>query len=968
MRLPVRRLVIGFVLVSFVPLALLTWFSVSLSTKAVRSQAEARVRGTAASSAVAVGQEMDSLAELVRYYAQRPTLIAAMRQPSTDRNRRMLGFRLAELERARRGIATAFVSQPDGRLLDIIPATPAIMGKDFSFRDWYHGVTTTGRPYISEAYETAASGHARVVAAAVQIRAPGTKGKPGRVMGVLVAGYELDSIQRFVSQVSDAHDVQLTVTDQRGVLLASPATSPRGLRSRRDDPLVAAALRGQAGVSERTTSAGRVLSAYQPVTGVGWTVTAEVATDTALAPVHRLRDTVLAIAALLALVLLGGLVLLAGSLRQRARAERRLRASEERTRAILEAANEAFISMDTRGVITGWNAHAEQTFGWSRTEAIGRNLAQTIIPVPSREAHEQGRQRYLATGEGPVLNQRIELTALHRDGHQLPVEIVIWPVGSGEQTSFNAFAHDISQRRRAEEALRASQERLGLALEAASMGYWDRDIPSGDTVWSPQLETLFGFVPGSLDAAEAFTDRVHPQDRQTVQHWVEAATSGDQPGELKFRVLWPDGQVRWMQAQARLYRDGGGRPVRMVGVVVDVTERQHGEAALNQAKHEADQANRAKSEFLSRMSHELRTPLNAILGFGQLLQRDDLTERQRESADQVLRGGRHLLGLINEVLDISRIETGSLALSREAVNVHELLNETIDMIRPLAAEREVHIQAPSLKAGSWMVRADRQRLRQVLLNLASNAVKYNRYSGTIEFVCQAAADGRVRVLVRDTGPGIPADKLHRLFIPFDRLGAELTDIQGTGMGLVLSKQLLEAMGGTLAVDSIEGQGSSFTVELARAEDPLEHYEQALAAQPTRVQHPDSASERTVLYVEDNPSNLRLVERVLAERGRVQLFTATHGQPVQDLVRQHRPDLVLLDQHLPDLGGEEVLRRLQADPETAAVPVVVVSADATPGQIQRLLAAGASHYLTKPLDVAQFLEGVDQLLHAAHHAP
>jgi PAS domain S-box-containing protein len=974
MGLPVGRLIAGFVLVSVVPLALLTWFGVSLSTKAVRSQAEARVRDTATSSAVAVGQEMDSLAELVRSYAQRPTLLAAMRQPSTPHNHRMLGFHLAELQQARRGIAIAFVAQPDGRLLDIVPATPAIVGKDFSFRDWYHGVTTTttttttGRPYVSEVYETAAAGHARVVAAAVQIRAPGTKGKPGRVMGVLVAGYELDSIQRFVSQFSAARDVQLTVTDQRGVLLASPATSPRGLRSRRDDPLVAAALRGQAGVSERTTPAGRVLSAYQPVTGVGWTVTAEVATATAFAPVHQLRGTVLAIATVLGLVLLGGLVLLASSLRQRVRAEQQLRASEEGTWAILEAANEAFISMDTRGGITGWNAQAEQTFGWSRTEAVGRNLAQTIIPAPLRDAHEQGRQRYLATGEGRVLNQRIELTALHRDGHQFPVEIVIWPVGSGEQTSFNAFAHDISLRRRAEEAVRASEERLGLALEAASMGYWDWNIPSGETVWSPQLEVLFGFGPGSLDSAEAFTERVHPADREVVQGWVEAAANGGPSGELQFRVTLPDGEIRWMQTRAQVYRDGGGRPVRMVGVVVDVTERQHSEEALNQAKHEADQANRAKSEFLSRMSHELRTPLNAILGFGQLLQRDELTEGQRESADQVLRGGRHLLGLINEVLDVSRIETGSLALSREAVNVHELLNETIDLIRPLAAEREVHIEVPSLEGGSWTVRADRQRLRQVLLNLASNAVKYNRHGGTIEFVCQAAADGRVRVLVRDTGPGVPADKLPRLFTPFDRLGAELTDIQGTGMGLALSKRLTEAMGGTLTADSIEGKGSSFTVELARAEDPLEHYQQALAAQPTRVQHPDSASERTVLYIEDNPANLRLVQRVLAERGGVRLFTATHGEPVQDLVRQHRPDLVLLDQHLPDLGGEEVLRRLQADPETAAVPVVVVSADATAGQIQRLLAAGASHYLTKPLDVAQFLEVVDQLLHAAHHAP
>jgi len=423
-----------------------------------------------------------------------------------------------------------------------------------------------------------------------------------------------------------------------------------------------------------------------------------------------------------------------------------------------------------------------------------------------------------------------------------------------------------------------------------------------------------------------------------------------------------------MSGRGQVYRDSDERPVRMVGVVVDITERKRGEVALNQAKQEAERANRAKSEFLSRMSHELRTPLNAILGFGQLLQRDELTEGQRESIDQVLHGGRHLLGLINEVLDISRIETGSLALSQEAVNVYELLTETIDLIRPLAAERELRIQAPSAEGCSWTVRADRQRLRQALLNLASNAVKYNRHGGSIEFACDAAAEGRLRILVRDTGPGVAADKLHRLFTPFDRLGAEQTDIQGTGMGLALSKRLLEAMGGTLTANSIQGQGSTFTMELALAEDPLERYERASQTQPTLVQGRGFGPQCTVLYVEDNPSNLRLVERVLAERGGVRLLTATHGQPVHDLACQHQPDLILLDQHLPDLAGEEVLRRLQADPDTAAVPVVVVSADATAGQIQRLLAAGASHYLTKPLDVAEFLEVVDQLLHAAHHAP
>jgi signal transduction histidine kinase len=254
--------------------------------------------------------------------------------------------------------------------------------------------------------------------------------------------------------------------------------------------------------------------------------------------------------------------------------------------------------------------------------------------------------------------------------------------------------------------------------------------------------------------------------------------------------------------------------VALVNVRLQADERAAAVRAL-QAKQEADRANWAKSEFLSRMSHELRTPLNAILGFGQLLQLDDLSGEQQESVEQILRGGRHLLGLIDEVLDLSRIESGSLALSLEPVNVDEVVTETLDLIRPLAAQRALRIQVASPPDPASTVQADRQRLKQVLLNLASNAVKYNRPCGSISLECQTM-EGRVRIAVRDTGPGIPAANMPRLFTTFDRLGAEQTGIQGTGMGLALSKRLAEAMGGTLEAHSVEGQGTTFTVELASA--------------------------------------------------------------------------------------------------------------------------------------------------------
>jgi signal transduction histidine kinase len=258
--------------------------------------------------------------------------------------------------------------------------------------------------------------------------------------------------------------------------------------------------------------------------------------------------------------------------------------------------------------------------------------------------------------------------------------------------------------------------------------------------------------------------------------------------------------------------------VALLNARLQADERAAAAAAL-EAKREADRANTAKSEFLSRMSHELRTPLNAILGFGQLLQLDDLAEEQAEGVDHIVRAGQHLLGLINEVLDLARIESGHVALSPEPVGVYEVIKDTVDLIGPLAAERALRIDAPSPPDCTWTVHADRQRLKQILLNLGSNAVKYNHHGGSIRLTCHAGDDDRVRIAVTDTGPGIPADKLPRLFRQFDRLGAEHSAIQGTGMGLVLAKRLAEAMGGALTVASTEGQGTTFTLELSLAMEP-----------------------------------------------------------------------------------------------------------------------------------------------------
>jgi CheY-like chemotaxis protein len=387
------------------------------------------------------------------------------------------------------------------------------------------------------------------------------------------------------------------------------------------------------------------------------------------------------------------------------------------------------------------------------------------------------------------------------------------------------------------------------------------------------------------------------------------------------------------------------------------------EAEILQRSRELQEANRrlraadlAKSEYLSRMSHELRTPLNAILGFAQLMEMDELREDQQESLGYILSAARHLLALINEVLDIAAIEAGRLTLSLEPVWVADVVSETVSLIRPLADQQGILLVSPARTCDAHVL-GDRQRLKQVLLNLLSNAVKYNRPAGSVQLTCEHV-NGRLRVKVADTGPGIPAEALERLFVPFERLGSEHGTVEGTGLGLPLSKRLADAMGGSLELESIPQQGSTFWVELPLIEAPAEAAaDLAAAPQPEPEQVEQTGHDLTVLYIEDNVSNLQLVERVMQRRG-ITLISAMRPQLGLDLAGEHQPDLILLDLHLPDMPGQEVFRRLRANAKTAEIPVVVLSADARPNLISRMLDDGVRAFLTKPLDVKQLLELID----------
>jgi PAS domain S-box-containing protein len=416
--------------------------------------------------------------------------------------------------------------------------------------------------------------------------------------------------------------------------------------------------------------------------------------------------------------------------------------------------------------------------------------------------------------------------------------------------------------------------------------------------------------------------------------------------------------MRFVHTKKTPIAGADGRPEYLLGIALDITDRRAAEEAARLAKLEAERANRTKSEFLSRMSHDLRTPLNAILGFAQLLETDPLLAgEQLENVRQILKGGSHLLELINEVLDISRIEAGHLSLSIEPLQVSELVREVVDLMRPLASVRRISL-AVQLPAGADLcLLADRQRLRQVLVNLVGNAVKYNRDGGAVRIDGTRLGE-RVRLHVADTGPGIPPEKRQLLFQPFERLGAERSAVEGTGLGLAVAKRLIEAMSGRIGAESSD-EGATFWVELPVADENGRTTAGESTAQSVR-RH----DKGTILYIEDNRLNIRLVERLLTRRPGVRLVAAgTGADGIAAAIREH-PRVILLDLHLPDITGEEVLNRLRGDDRTAHIPVAVLSADVTGVQSERLRSMGAQAYLTKPLVLASLLDLIDAHLDGA----
>ena len=630
--------------------------------------------------------------------------------------------------------------------------------------------------------------------------------------------------------------------------------------------------------------------------------------------------------------------------------ERRRAGQELALRAeLLELAHDAVIVRDpAESRIRFWNREAETIYGYSRTEAqdqITHELLATIYPQS-----QQAVDRALAD-EGHWAG---ELRHRRKDGQLITVSSrqALARSQDGQPLAIIELNSDITERKGAEEALWRIREELELAQRIAEVGSFSIDQRSGVAVWSAELFRIFGRDPAQGPPSPGeLSAYIHPEDIELAQAAYEGRLFSDAQAELDVRLRTGDGAERIVRLIVRRGRQGSST---YTGTMQDVTRTRAVERALREQTAEAEKANRAKSEFMSRMSHELRTPLNAISGFTQLLQLDDLDPRQSENVDFVLKGADHLLALINDLLDLSRAEAGQMKVSPEPVALAYTTRDAVALVAPLAAESEIslHTDMTGLPHGTH-VHADAQRLKQVLLNVLSNAIKYNRPGGSVDVTFETLESGRVRTIISDTGIGIQPEHMAHLFEPFERLGAEQSAVEGTGLGLALSKRLLSAMHGTIHATSAPGVGSVFVIELELIPRPDGQRE---APDRNGTPAPDETVRLPrILYVEDNVSNLKLAERILERHATVELIPAMQGSIGLTLARQHRPDMIILDLHLPDMRGEDVLKRLKAEPETRDIPVVVLTADASRGLAERLARLGSCEFLSKPVDVPRFLK-------------
>ena len=647
--------------------------------------------------------------------------------------------------------------------------------------------------------------------------------------------------------------------------------------------------------------------------------------------------------------------------------------------AILNSANFSIIATDEKGTIQLFNIGAERMLGYSAAEMVNL-LTPTHISDPLEViARAVVLSRELETPIAPGFEALVfkakrgiediyELTCIRKDHSRFPAILSVTALRDAQNNiiGYLLIGTDNSARKQVEEQLRWTEESFRLMVESVTDYAIVMLDPQGRVVsWNSGAQRIKGYSAEEI-VGQHFS-RFYPSadiERGAPQRDLGVATAMGRFEDEGWRVR-KDGSVFWANVVCTAIRDQVGSLRGFAKLTRDLTERRKVDAELTNAKSAAEIANLAKSDFLSSMSHELRTPLNAILGFAQLMDSDlpQPTAGQKESIAQILQAGWYLMELINEVLDLAVIESGRMSWSIEPMSLTEVLLECQTMIEPQAQKRGVRVSFPRIDTPCF-IKADRTRVKQVIINLLSNAIKYNQVGGSVVVQCSASAPQRMRVSVRDTGAGLAPDQLAQLFQPFNRLGQEAGAEEGTGIGLVVTKRLIELMGGAIGVESTVGEGSVFWIELVVAAAPQLRPDEAELFVLTQQPLPQPAVPRTLLYVEDNPANLQLVQQIIARRADMRLMSARNGTLGIEIARALQPDVILMDINLPGISGIEAMQILRADSQTAHIPVVALSANAIPRDMERGLQAGFFRYLTKPIKVGEFLETLDVALEFA----
>jgi len=653
--------------------------------------------------------------------------------------------------------------------------------------------------------------------------------------------------------------------------------------------------------------------------------------------------------------------------------------------AIFNSANFSSIATDAQGVIQIFNVGAERMLGYDAIDVVDK-----ITPAGISDAHEiVVRAAALSTEFGtPItpgfealvfkatrgIEDIYELTYIRKDGSRFPAIVSVTALRDVEEKiiGYLLIGTDNTARKQVEaeqtllyQRLRDQQFYTRSLIESNIDALMTTDPRGIISDVNQQMEALTGCTRDELIGApfkNYFTD---PERAEAA---ITRVLREGKVTNYELTASARDGKETVVSYNATTLYDRDRKLQGVFAAARDVTDRkqfeyrlQESNIELENAKAAAEKANLAKSEFLSSMSHELRTPLNAVLGFAQLMESEvpPPTPTQTLSIDQILRAGWYLLRLINEILDLSMIESGRLTMSQEAMSLSEVLQDCQAMIEPEAKNRGITMCFLELDL-PFYVYADRTRVKQVIINLLSNAIKYNRSGGNVVVQCVAVGENRVRVNVKDTGLGLSQDQLAQLFQPFNRLGKENTTQEGTGIGLVVTKQLVELMGGAIGVESIVDVGSVFWVELGACKVPeLNYGSDDIVRSVTDEAEADGAPpQRTLLYVEDNPANLTLVEQIIARRSDLKLLSAINGHLGVQLARTLKPDLILMDINLPGIGGFDALRLLREEHETAGIPVIAISANAMPRDIEKGMEAGFFRYLTKPIRVNEFMSALD----------